>query len=101
MKRRVRRANLRSPKRRRKMIDGTPIVERHSVPVIFSTRVVRVERTGDNLLIVFGFDTLDEAGQPIVEIVAKIMRPIADIQGGTKLMAIAVKTGQNAPVWSN
>ena len=83
-------------------MDGIPIVERYSVPVVFSTRIVRVEKTGENLLIVFGFDTLDEMGQPIIEIVAKIMRPIASMQGAQRLLAMAIKTGQStAAVWSN
>ena len=82
-------------------MDGIPIVERYSVPVVFSTRVVRVEKTGDNLLIVFGFDTLDEMGQPIVEIVAKILRPLASMNGAQRLLAMAVKTGKDAQVWSN
>ena len=82
-------------------MDSIPIVERYSVPVVFSTRVVRVEKTGENLLIVFGFDTLDESGQPIVEIVAKILRPLSSMNGAQKLLAMAIKTGTSAQVWSN
>lgn len=67
----------------------TPVVERGYIPVVFSTRVIRVERIGDNLLLCFGFDTLDERGRPVVEIVAKVMRPIHTMLGATRLMALA------------
>jgi hypothetical protein len=66
-----------------------PIVERAYVPVVFSTRVIRVDRIGDNLLLTFGFDTVDEGGRPIVEIVAKVLRPISTVMGTSRLVAMA------------
>ena len=73
----------------------SPIVERGYVPVIFSTRVIRVERIGENLLLCFGFDTLDERGKPIVEIVAKVMRPIGSMMGAARLLAQAQWDGED------
>lgn len=66
-----------------------PVVERTHVPVIYSTCIVRVERFGDHLLLCFGFDTVDEQGRPIREIVAKVMRPISDMMGAQRLMGMA------------
>jgi len=66
-----------------------PVVERGYVPVIYSSRVIRVERVGDNLLLVFGFDTLDERGKPIIEVVAKVMRPASSMLGAARLLALA------------
>lgn len=80
---------------------NTPVLERLSVPVVFATRVIRVEKTGENLLIVFGFDTLDEMGSPVIEVVAKIMRPISNMNGAKRLLDMAIKTGDQTPVWSN
>lgn len=74
-------------------VQNLPIVERFAVPVVFSTRIVRVERTGDNVLMVYGFDTLDEAGRPIVEVVAKILRPVCSFVPSDQLLSMAQPTG--------
>lgn len=66
-----------------------PIVERARVPVIFATRVLRVDKIGDNLLLTFGFDTVDELGTPIVEVVAKLLRPVSTVMGTQRLVAMA------------
>jgi hypothetical protein len=74
-----------------------PVIERGYVPVVFATNVVRVDRYGDNLLMVFGFETVDEAGQPVMEIVAKILRPVSSMLETQRLVDMAVRVEPPKP----
>lgn len=65
------------------------VIERAHVPVIFATKVIRVDRHGDNLLMVFGFETVDETGQAVMEIVAKILRPVTSMLETQRLVELA------------
>jgi len=71
------------------MSDDIPITEPIYIPIAVASRLVRVERMGDWLLLCFGLDTVDQSGRPVVEITAKVMRPEKDMMGADCIIAMS------------